>query len=144
MQRFKREGVEFLVDTNIDLKEFLSKTNLLYELSNCYNFEYIGKVTSGSSGSFCLDKRINGHAHKIAIGSNEKVYKNGLAASKRIRLRILKEFNSPDNVRLCEHNTIVARRMQIANARGYDISREDAMNNKNSYMWDDILLNVLT
>lgn len=144
MQRFKREGVEFLVDTDMDLKEFLSKTNLVYELSNCHLYEYVGKVTSGSSGNFCLDNRLNNHAHKIAINSNEKVYKNGLSASKRVRLRILKEFDSPDDVRLCEHNTIVARRMQIANAKGYNISRKDAMNNKNSYMWNDILLNVLT
>ena len=144
MQKFKLEGVEFTIDTDIDLNELLAKTNLVYDLSNCYNFEYIGKVTPGNSGKFCLLDRMSGHAHKIAINSNENVYRNGLAASKRVRLRILKELDTAEETNICEHNTIVNRRMEIANSRGYTFTRKDAMNNKNAYIWKDILLNVLT
>ena len=143
MGRCLMQGVEFIFD-GCNEKEFKNLTNVVYELSNSYLYEYVGQATKGESGTYTLGKRLSGHARKIACHSQEDVYKNGLGKTKRIYVKILKQCNSPEETRLCEHETIINRRLQIANAKGYNLSRENAKKNSNSYIWSDILLNVLT
>lgn len=136
------QGIEFIFDG--DEKEFMNLTNVVYQLSNSLLFEYEGQVTPGESGTYNLRKRLSGHARKIACHSREDIYANGLGLTNRIYVKILKQCNSPEETRLCEHESIINRRQEIANARGYKLSREDAKKNSNSYIWRDILLNVLT
>ena len=142
MGRVIMHGVEIIFDGDKD--EFLNKTNVVYELSNSLLFKYVGNVGEGKNKTYTIGKRLNSHAYKISIGSEEDIYKNGLGKTRRIYARIIKQCNNPQETRLCEHNTIISTRMRIAKSRGYEISYDEARKGKNSYLWDDILLNVLT
>lgn len=146
MGRVIKGGVEFIFKgiPQEKIQELLEKTNLVYNLSNSYKFEYVGNVNEGKTKSFNLGKRLDGHARKISHNSQEDIYKNGLGLTKRIYVDILKECSSSREARLCEHETIINRRMQIAKSKGYNISREEVKKHCNSYIWGDILLNVLT
>lgn len=142
MGRIIIDGIEFIFKGDKD--EFLNQTNVVYELANSLLFMYIGEVSEGKYKTYTLGKRLTGHAHKISIGSEEDIYKNGLGKTKRIYVRVIKKCKTPEEARLCEHNTIVQTRMKIAKSRGFDVSYNEARKGKNSYIWSDILLNVLS
>lgn len=131
-------GVEFIFDEEND-ESVLKESNLVYELSNMSNKTYIGKV-----GDTELRTRLSAHARKIQIKSKEKAYSKGLGLSKRIHVRILKRCVSKEEARMCEHNTIIDRRRQIAECRGYTLTDNQLKTNKNSAVYDDMLINTLS
>ena len=146
MGRIIKRGVEFIFKgiPQEEVENLLKKSNLVYCLSNSHEFEYVGNANEGKNKTYTFGQRLYGHAMKIAHNSQEDIYKNGLGLTKRIYVAILKECSSSKEARLCEHETIINRRMEIAKARGYNISREAAKKHCNSYIWGDILLNVLS
>lgn len=131
-------GVEFIFDEEND-KSVLKEKFLVYELTNMSNKEYIGKV-----GDTELRARLSSHARKIRIKSEEKAYSNGLGLSKRVHVRILKRCASKEEARMCEHSTIINRRRQIAECRGYTLTDKQLKSNKYSAVYNDILINTLS
>ena len=59
MGRVIKGGVEFIFKgiPQEKIQELLEKTNLVYNLSNSYKFEYVGNVNEGKTKSFNLGKR---------------------------------------------------------------------------------------
>jgi hypothetical protein len=136
-------GIEFTFEYESD-ENVLHKTNLVYDLSNAFHKEYIGQVNNKLDENRCLDDRLKEHAKKISISSKEKPYREGLGFSKRIHVKILKKCLTPDETRICEHETIIARRDQIAKARGYKLTRHQLKKDEYAFIWSDILVNTLS
>lgn len=143
MFRVVYNGIEFTFKNEFD-ETVLNETNLVYILSNAFNKEYIGQVNDKLDENRVLKNRLKEHAKKISIGSKEKPYREGLGFSKRIRVNVLKRCLTPDETRMCEHETIIARRDQIAKSRGYELDRKQLKKEKNSFIWSDILVNTLS
>lgn len=131
-------GIEFIFDGE-DNESVLNENNLVYELSNVFNKSYIGQV-----GNAQLKNRLYTHAKKIQINSEEKAYSKGLGLSKRVHVKILRRCASKEEARMCEHSTILERRRQIAECRGYNLTEDELRSNKYSAIYDDILVNTLS
>jgi len=136
-------GIEFTFKDETN-ENVLNETNIVYDMSNVFHKEYIGQVNNKLDEKRCLKDRLREHARKISINSEEKPYREGLGFSKRVRVKILKRCLTPDETRMCEHETIIARRDQIAKNRGYKLSRNQLKKDKYSFIWSDILVNTLS
>jgi hypothetical protein len=135
-------GIEFTFKDETN-ENVLNETNIVYDMSNVFHKEYIGQVNNKLDEKRCLKDRLREHARKISINSEEKPYREGLVFSKRVRVKILKRCLTPDETRMCEHETIIARRDQIAKNRGYNIPQNAAIIENTSQNIGTLKLSVI-